>query len=77
MGRDASSYIRINDISVSIVHAFIKYNRGEFCIYDNDSKFGTLVRQQTTRLEIGRLERAIQIGRTLLEVVVKEKNRIL
>lgn len=25
VGRDASSYIKINDISVSRVHAFIKY----------------------------------------------------
>lgn len=30
---------------MSKVHAFIKYNKGEFCVYDHHSKFGTQVMQ--------------------------------
>lgn len=38
-----------------------------FYILDNKSKFGTLVRDEThSELEVGHLERGIQIGRTLV-----------
>lgn len=35
--------MRINDISVSRVHAIIKYKEDGFYIEDNSSKFGTIV----------------------------------
>lgn len=35
--------MRISDISVSRIHAHLKFEDGQFLIYDNDSKFGTLI----------------------------------
>ncbi len=43
MGRGHESDLRINDISVSRLHAMIKYKDGKFLLEDNVSKFGTLV----------------------------------
>lgn len=43
-GRGHQCDIRISDISVSRLHAFIKYEDGNFIIIDNNSKFGTLVK---------------------------------
>jgi pSer/pThr/pTyr-binding forkhead associated (FHA) protein len=37
------SDIRISDISVSRLHAFIKFQDDKFLLIDNNSKFGTLV----------------------------------
>lgn len=36
--------MKIADISVSRVHAFIKIKHGEVLLEDNGSKFGTLVK---------------------------------
>ena len=44
MGRGHQSDIRISDISVSRFHAFIKYENNNFLIFDNNSKFGTLIK---------------------------------
>ena len=43
MGRGHESDLRINDISVSRLHAMIKYKDNRFLLEDNVSKFGTLV----------------------------------
>ncbi len=43
-GRGHECEIRITDISVSRNHANIKYVNGSFYLFDNKSKFGTLVR---------------------------------
>lgn len=43
MGRGHESDLRINDISVSRIHAMIKFKEGKFLLEDNNSKFGTLV----------------------------------
>jgi len=43
LGRGHECDLRENDISVSRLHAFIKYENGQFIIVDNNSKFGTLV----------------------------------
>lgn len=43
MGRGHESDLRINDISVSRLHAMVKYKDGKFLLEDNLSKFGTLV----------------------------------
>jgi hypothetical protein len=43
MGRGHHCDLKISDISVSRVHAFISYNKGRVYLEDNDSKFGTLV----------------------------------
>ena len=56
LGRGHECEIRITDISVSRNHAAIKMNPDGFYIYDNKSKFGTLVRDEThSEIEIGHL----------------------
>lgn len=45
IGRGNDNDLKLNDISVSRIHAFIKRDPkdGSFYIEDNNSKFGTLV----------------------------------
>ena len=43
LGRGHQCDLRISDISVSRIHAHLKFEDGKFLIYDNDSKFGTLI----------------------------------
>jgi pSer/pThr/pTyr-binding forkhead associated (FHA) protein len=43
IGRGNNCDIRISDISVSRVHATLKFKQGRLVIKDNCSKFGTLV----------------------------------
>ena len=43
IGRGHESEVRINDISVSRVHAHLKYREDGFYLEDNQSKFGTIV----------------------------------
>jgi pSer/pThr/pTyr-binding forkhead associated (FHA) protein len=38
--------MKIADISVSRVHAFIRINKGNLTLEDNGSKFGTLVKMK-------------------------------
>lgn len=55
-------------------HAKIKMNPDGFYIYDNKSKFGTLVRDENLfDLEVNNMEKGIQMGRTFVEVQVKKK----
>lgn len=44
IGRSVETDMKIADISVSRVHAFIKIKNGELLLEDNGSKFGTLVK---------------------------------
>lgn len=48
IGRGTDNDLRVQDISVSRVHAFIKKDirDGSFYLQDNSSKFGTLVQVQ-------------------------------
>jgi pSer/pThr/pTyr-binding forkhead associated (FHA) protein len=66
LGRGHDCEIRITDISVSRNHALIKNANNSFYIFDNKSKFGTLVKDEKLSVEIGRLSRGVQIGRTAL-----------
>lgn len=45
LGRGHSSEVRISDISVSRLHAKINFDSttNDFLLYDNNSKFGSLV----------------------------------
>ena len=65
LGRGHQCEIRISDISVSREHAYIRYINDQFLIYDNTSKFGTLVKLQKD-MEIQRNKVAIQYGRTVI-----------
>lgn len=43
IGRSFNEDIVIQDITVSRSHASIELRGGEFYLYDNDAKFGTLI----------------------------------
>lgn len=74
IGRGVDTDLRINDISVSRIHAFIKLENGSFYLEDNHSKFGTLVlvnkpilmNKHNTNIDL-------QTGRTILRFSVKKK----
>lgn len=56
LGRGHECEIRITDISVSRNHASIRQNPDGFYIFDNKSKFGTLIRDESNfDLEVGYL----------------------
>lgn len=71
MGRGHESDLRINDISVSRLHAIIKYKEGRFLLEDNTSKFGTLVLIKKRTPLIPGFNKAVQIGRTVVNFSVK------
>lgn len=74
LGRGHESDLRINDISVSRCHAKIKLENGKFMLEDNQSKFGTLVLvKQRTPLLPG-YNKAVQVGRTVINFSVKSIN---
>jgi len=63
--------MKIADISVSRVHAYLRIHEGRLTLDDNGSKFGTLLKvQQPIEIEPeGSL--LFQIGRTLLHIDLK------
>ena len=63
--------MRISDISVSRLHAVIRYEGDHFVLEDNASKFGTVVLvKDQLHLENGS-SKAIQIGRTVVSFSLK------
>lgn len=71
MGRGHQCDFRISDISVSRIHAHLKFEDGKFLIYDNDSKFGTLV-LLSQNYGVKEDKAAVQIGRTVFTFVQKK-----
>ena len=71
LGRGHDSDVRINDISVSRCHAMIKFERGQFLIEDNESKFGTLVKIDVVKLANSETA-TVQVGRSVLILKVQE-----
>ena len=61
MGRGHYCELRVSDISVSRFHAFIKNLADEFYIFDNNSKFGTLMLMEK-EYRLSEKKVAIQIG---------------
>ena len=53
-------------------HAKIDKIGDDYYVFDNKSKFGTLVKEEKLNLEISRIKQGIQIGRT---VITFEKQR--
>jgi len=43
IGRGNSADLKINDPTISRLHAIIEFRRGEFVINDMGSRFGTLI----------------------------------
>ena len=71
MGRGHESEVRINDISVSRVHAYIKYRDDGFYIEDNQSKFGTIVLLKDKMYINLEHTLAVQVGRTVVSFTVR------
>ena len=74
LGRGHESDMRISDISVSRLHAILKFKEEGFYIEDNKSKFGTLSLVQKVELNPS-LERAVQVGRTAVYFSIKPYGR--
>ena len=73
MGRGHDSDLKIEDISVSRVHALIKLTSEGYMLQDNNSKFGTLYLLPPGSHEISPTNGLfIQYGRTTLGLTVKE-----
>ena len=70
LGRGHQCDLRISDISVSRIHAFLKYENNNFLIFDNDSKFGTLIKLNKPYM-VQTDKAAVQIGRTVFTFVLK------
>lgn len=70
LGRGHQCDLRISDISVSRVHAVLKFIKGKFLIFDNESKFGTLILLNKD-YRIKNDKAAIQVGRTVFTFVMK------
>ena len=72
IGRGHEAHVRVTDISVSRLHAFLaKSVQGYYYLVDNESKFGTLALVKTPiQLKPNTLT-IMQIGRTLFEIDVK------
>lgn len=43
-------------------------------MFDSKSKFGTLVKEDNLQIEIGRISRGVQIGRTTLNFEIKKES---
>jgi len=77
LGRGHENDVRVHDISVSRLHANIRYvssqkDTGAFLLEDLRSKFGTLVEvKNPLRLDIG-VNISVQIGRNLLIICAKK-----
>jgi predicted component of type VI protein secretion system len=71
LGRGHESDLRINDISVSRCHAIIRLKEGKFLLEDNLSKFGTLVLIKNHTSLLPGYNKAVQIGRTVINFSVK------
>lgn len=80
LGRGHHCDLRISDISVSRIHAFLRYQNNQFLIFDNDSKFGTLIKLEKA-YKVQTDKAAVQIGRTVFTFVMKnsrsQKNNTL
>lgn len=75
LGRGHECEIRITDISVSRKHAHIRSIGKDFYIFDNKSKFGTLIRENgPLSFELKREKKAIQVGRTIFEFEMFKSN---
>eukprot|EP00434_Breviolum_minutum_P015534 symbB.v1.2.013679.t1/scaffold971.1/size148033/7 len=73
LGRGHESNVRIADVSISRLHATIRYQKGSFVLEDHNSKFGTLVAMKKPRpLDHGSAI-SIQVGRTVLSLSLQSE----
>ncbi len=69
--------MRVNDISVSRLHATIKFKDNSFVLKDKVSKFGTLVLIRKTLPIPPNTVQAVQVGRSLINVCVQKCKRVV
>ncbi len=69
LGRGHESDLRVGDISVSRLHAAIKFTPDGFFLEDNNSKFGTLALVTQAELKEN-TTLAVQVGRTVIRCEV-------
>uniref|UniRef100_A0A7S2KL01 FHA domain-containing protein n=1 Tax=Zooxanthella nutricula TaxID=1333877 RepID=A0A7S2KL01_9DINO len=74
VGRQRDSELRLNDSSVSRVHARVRFQDGAFTLFDNNARFRTLVLPTGPEpLDSRRREPvSVQAGRTLLSFALLE-----
>jgi pSer/pThr/pTyr-binding forkhead associated (FHA) protein len=75
LGRGHEADLRINDISVSRCHSFIKFKHNKFLLEDNMSKFGTLVLVKDKVPIVPNYNKAMQVGRTVVNFSIKPINQ--
>jgi len=75
IGRGHTNSILVSDISVSRSHAFISYKNGKFLLFDNNSKFGTLV-EINQPIEVQPNKTIIQCGKTVIIFSLKREDLI-
>ncbi|CAG9315225.1 unnamed protein product [Blepharisma stoltei] len=71
MGRGQDCELRANDISVSRLHAVIKFDKGSFYLQDKGGKYGTLI--QIKRPIILDTNLVFQCGRSLVKFNIKKQ----
>jgi len=76
LGRGHAHQILVSDISVSRNHAQISYKDGKFILFDNNSKFGTLV-QIDEPIEITPEKTILQCGKTVIILCLKKEENVL
>ena len=71
IGRSHEADLKVNDISVSRIHAVISYSESGFTLEDNDSKFGTLVLLRGKQeLSMGQ-QLSLQVNKAVLTFAMK------
>jgi len=75
LGRGHEADIRVTDISVSRIHAAVKFTEEGVYVEDNASKFGTLMMIPKLVISEGK-DKSIQIGRTVINFQVKPNRSI-
>ena len=76
IGRNHDCTLLINDISISRYHCHLKIDKKakKVTIHDNKSKFGTLIFMFNKNIKLCQdLKLHIQVGRTYLELLLKER----
>jgi len=77
LGRGHESELRIGDISVSRVHAQIKFENNNFCLEDNTSKFGSLRLIGISHEIKPSTFQYFQVGRTLIKISIDKPENII
>lgn len=68
-GRSHKCHVIINDVTISKVHAMISYYNGKFILFDNNSKFGTMIYIKSPfKIDFNTLPINLQIGRTVFTI---------